>query len=143
MTSILFGRGDCVIIMGWFLFWRCILNYRTCAIITHSFWSLKIFFQDAFFLKFLPYVWLVFQSGLFSRAGYDGACMVYIPYAHHHKPLLSRSRSWIQAIHKDIIFWTKLLKNKEMVFGNGVKNIQAVAYNGARMVTIFVFFHFY
>ena len=27
-----------------------------------------------------------------------------------------------------------LLKNKEMVFENGVKNIQAAAYNGARMV---------
>ena len=44
------------------------------------------------------------------------------------------SRSWIQAIHKDRIFWKKLLKNKEMVFGNGVKNIQAAAYNGARTV---------
>ena len=58
----------------------------------------------------------------------------YLPYAHHHKPLLIRSRSWIQAIHKDRIFWKNLLKNKEMVFGNGVKNIQAVAYNGARTV---------
>ena len=28
----------------------------------------------------------------------------------------------------------KLLKNKEMVFENGVKNIQAAAYNGARTV---------
>ena len=28
----------------------------------------------------------------------------------------------------------KLLKNKKMVFGNGVKNIQAAAYNGARTV---------
>ena len=27
-----------------------------------------------------------------------------------------------------------LLKNKEMVFGNGVKNIQAAAYNGASTV---------
>ena len=44
------------------------------------------------------------------------------------------SRSWIQAIHKDRIFWKNLLKNKEMVFGNGVKNIQAAAYNGARTV---------
>ena len=28
----------------------------------------------------------------------------------------------------------KLLENKEMVFKNGVKNIQTKAYNGARMV---------
>ena len=28
------------------------------------------------------------------------------------------------------------LKNKEMVFGNGVKNIQAAAYNGARTVPV-------
>ena len=32
------------------------------------------------------------------------------------------------------IFWKNLLKNKEMVFENGVKNIQAVAYNGAHTV---------
>ena len=44
-----------------------------------------------------------------------------IPYARHHKPLLIRSRTWIQAIHKDRIFWKNLLKNKEMVFGNGGK----------------------
>ena len=41
---------------------------------------------------------------------------VYLPYARHHKPLL--------------------IRNKEMVFENGVKNIQAAAYNGARMVSI-------
>ena len=58
----------------------------------------------------------------------------YLPYARHHKPLLNRSRSWIQAIHKDRIFWKNLLKNKEMVFGNGVKNIQAAAYNGRHSV---------
>ena len=45
-----------------------------------------------------------------------------LPYARHHKLLLIRSRPWIQAIHKDRIFWKNLLKNKEMVFGNGVKN---------------------
>ena len=64
-----------------------------------------------------------------------GKCKV--PYARHHKPLLIKSRSWIQAIHKDRIFWKNLLKNKEMVFENGVKNIQAAAYDGAR--TVFVF----
>ena len=30
----------------------------------------------------------------------------------------------------------KLVKNKEMVFENGVKNLQAAAYNGARTVYI-------
>ena len=59
-----------------------------------------------------------------------------VPYARHHKPLLITSRSWIQAIHKDRIFWKNLLKNKEMVFEIGVKNIQAAAYNGARMVSL-------
>ena len=49
------------------------------------------------------------------------------------------SRSWIQAIHKDIISWKNLLKNKDMDFENGVKNIQAVAYNGARTVFLWRF----
>ena len=63
-----------------------------------------------------------------------------MPYARHHKPLLVRSRSWLEAAleYKPYIrteFSEKnLLKNKEMVFGNGVKNIQAAAYNGARTV---------
>jgi hypothetical protein len=35
-----------------------------------------MFFQGAFFLKFWPYVWLVFSSGFKSREGYDGAHMV-------------------------------------------------------------------
>ena len=39
-------------------------------------------------------------------------------------------------MHKDRIFGKNLLKNKEMVFGNGVKNIQAAAYNGARTVCL-------
>ena len=59
---------------------------------------------------------------------------LWLPYARHHKPLLSKSRSSIQAIHKDRIFWKTLLKNKEMAFGNGVKNIQATGYNGASTV---------
>ena len=40
-------------------------------------------------------------------------------------------------MHKDKIFWKNLLKNKELVFENGVKNIQAAAYNGARTVNEF------
>ena len=31
----------------------------------------------------------------------------------------------------DRIFWKNLLENKEMVFKNGVKNIQTAGYNGA------------
>ena len=54
------------------------------------------------------------------------------------------SRSWLQAaleykpyIIKDRIFLKNLLKNKEIVFENGVKDIQAAAYNGARTVVLF------
>ena len=49
----------------------------------------------------------------------------YIPYARHHNPLLIISRFWILTIHKDKLFWKNLLENKEMVFKNGVINIQA------------------
>ena len=38
---------------------------------------------------------------------------IHIPYARHHRPLLIRSRSWIQAIHKDRIFWKNSLKTKK------------------------------
>ena len=54
------------------------------------------------------------------------------------------SRSWLQATleYKPYIraeFSEKTsLKNKEMVFENGVKNIQAAAYNGARTVHCFL-----
>ena len=65
---------------------------------------------------------------------------MYLLYARHHKPLLIRNRSPIQAIHKDRIFWKNLLKNKEMVFGNGIKNIQVVAYNGVRTYGIHISF---
>jgi len=56
------------------------------------------------------------------------------------------SRSWLQAAldykpllntsheYKDRIIWKNLLKNKEMVFENGVSYIKAAAYNGARTV---------
>ena len=50
------------------------------------------------------------------------------------------SRSWLQAAleYKPYIRTEfsekKLLKNKEIVFENGVENIQAAAYNGARTV---------
>ena len=37
----------------------------------------------------------------------------------------------------------QLLKNKEMVFGNGVKNIQAPAYNGVCMVLMLFTFLVY
>ena len=57
-----------------------------------------------------------------------------LPYARHHNPLLIRNRSWILTIHKDRILWKNLLENKEMDFKNGVKNIPAAGYNGARTV---------
>ena len=53
------------------------------------------------------------------------------------------SRSWLQAAleYKPYIRTEfsekKLLKNKEMVFRNGVKYIQAAAYNGVRTVCYF------
>ena len=53
-----------------------------------------------------------------------------------HRTRTIISRSWLQAPleYKPYIFWKKLLKNKEMVLENGVKNIEAAAYKGARMV---------
>ena len=50
----------------------------------------------------------------------DGEYELNLQYMRHHKLLLIISRSWIQAIHKDRIFLKNLLKNKEMVFENGV-----------------------
>ena len=76
------------------------------------------------------------SSALFCT-GWTGNFVKDIPYARPHKPLLVRSHFWIQAIHKGRIFYKNLLKNKEMVFGNGVKNIQASAYNGAHTVYYF------
>ena len=40
---------------------------------------------------------------------------------------------WLQTA-LNIIFWKNLLENKEMVFKNGVTNIQAAGYNGVRTV---------
>ena len=42
-----------------------------------TFWKSKTFFQGGFFRKFCPYVWLVFKSGFWSRAGYSGECTVF------------------------------------------------------------------
>ena len=50
-----------------------------------------------------------------------------LPYARHHNPLLNTNP-------KDRMFWKKLLEHKEMDFKNGVINIQAEGYNGARTV---------
>ena len=41
--------------------------------------------------------------------------------------------SWILAIQKNIIFGKNLLENKEIVFKNWAKYIQADAYNDARL----------
>ena len=67
----------------------------------------------------------------------------YIPFVRHYNPLLIRNRSRILTIHKDRIVWKeKFLENKEMVFQNGVKSIQAAACNGAHGIgqQIFVLF---
>jgi hypothetical protein len=42
-----------------------------------TFWRPKTFFQGVFFRKVCPYVWLVFNSGFWSRAGYSGMCTVF------------------------------------------------------------------
>ena len=60
--------------------------------------------------------------------------MKILPFARHHNPLLIRNRSRILTIHKGRIFWKKLLQNREIVFQNGVKRMQAAAYNDARTV---------
>ena len=54
-------------------------TYCTLAIIIRGVYTFpKMFFQGTFFLKFWPYVCLVFNSGFQSiRAGYDEACTVY------------------------------------------------------------------
>ena len=57
-----------------------------------------------------------------------------LPYARYYNLLLVTNRSWILTINKDKVFIKNLLENKEMVFKNGLGNIQAAAYNGARTV---------
>ena len=75
---------------------------------------------------------------LFRYVNYLGALLLHILYARHHNLPLIRNRSWKLTIHKDRTFWKNLLENKEMVFKNGVKNIQTTSYNGARTVIIIV-----
>ena len=76
---------------------------------------------------------MVWKHFLQSAYASTKICM-YVPYARHHIPLLFRNRTWILTVHKAKIFWKNLLENKEMVFKNGVKSIQAAGYNGARTV---------
>ena len=57
-----------------------------------------------------------------------------LPYARHRNHFLFINRSWILTIDKDRIVWKNLLDNKEMVFKNGVKYIQAKGYDGVRTV---------
>ena len=56
-------------------------------------------------------LWTLWELKIYKVNTYipltDGAYQ--LPYAHHHKPLLIRSVSWIQAIHKDRMFWKNLL----------------------------------
>ena len=42
------------------------------------------------------------------------------------------NRSSILTLHNDRIFWKNLIENNELVFKNGIINIQYVGYNGAR-----------
>ena len=56
----------------------------------------------------------------------------HILYELHYNPLLS-------TIHKDR-FLKKNLEKKELVFKYGVKNIQAVAYNGLHKVEMFIWY---
>ena len=65
---------------------------------------------------------------------WDLSCKVHIRYVRHYNPLLIINRSWTLTIHNEKNFWKSLLENKEMGFKNGVKNIQAAGYNGARTV---------
>jgi hypothetical protein len=75
-----------------------------------TFWKSKTFFQRVFFRKFCPYVWLVFKSGFWSRAGYSGACTV---------PDLSCCIKYSQ-----ISPWNKFLKMKTHFKGLDMKNLQ-------------------
>ena len=64
-------------------------------------------------------------------------------YVYHFRAIITRSGlettlDYQPYIHKDRIFWKKLLENKKMVFQNGVKSIQAATYNGARTVYLFL-----
>ena len=54
----------------------------------------KNVFQGTFFLKFWPYVWLVFKSGFKSRAGYDGAHIFHIYYWHNLVPSSETNKQW-------------------------------------------------
>ena len=60
-------------------------------------------------------------------------------YRRHHNPLFITNHSWILTIHKDRIFWKKLLEKTFLTFKKWVKNIQTVGYNGARTVIQFIF----
>ena len=54
---------------------------------------------------------------------------------YQHSEVVMKIEGIIQATYKERIFCKDLLKKtKKMVFGNGVKNIQAAAHNGARTV---------
>ena len=66
--------------------------------------------------------------------------LLYYNQENYYRTRAIISRSWLEgALEYKPYIWTEfsgknLLKNKEMVFENGVKNIQAMAYNGARTV---------
>ena len=51
-----------------------------------------------------------------------------LQYVCHHNLLLIRNRSWILTIHKGRIFRKNVLKSKEMVYKNGLKNTSRCIY---------------
>jgi hypothetical protein len=82
------------------------MYYHTSTIITRGLYIFTPFlktislFSRRFFRKFCPYVRLVFKSGFYSRAGYDGAC-TYGMLAVLHKwghAICSSIPSWFRRI---------------------------------------------
>ena len=55
--------------------------YRTRAIISRGLYVFLHHFKRPFmYCDLWPYVWLVFKSGFYSRAAYDGARTVYVQW---------------------------------------------------------------
>ena len=59
--------------------------YRTRAIITCGMYIFYLIFQGGVFRKYWPYLWLVFKSGLYSWACYNGAHTVISLIMEFHK----------------------------------------------------------
>jgi hypothetical protein len=66
----------------------------------------KRFLKELFFVKFWPYVWLVFKSGFKSRAGYSGA----------------------RTVPKIFRVWAKKFTAQQLKLENNVKNTRCLFY---------------